>query len=34
VFPFVIHNASLTVLQRFGGRTVVTVVNDTCHLAA
>jgi broad specificity phosphatase PhoE len=34
VFPFVIHNASLTVLQRFGGRTVVTVVNDTCHLAS
>jgi broad specificity phosphatase PhoE len=34
VFPFVIHNASLTVLQRFGGRTVVTLVNDTCHLAS
>jgi broad specificity phosphatase PhoE len=32
VFPFVIHNASLTVLQRFDSRTVVTVVNDTCHL--
>jgi len=33
VFPFVIHNASLTVLQRFDSRTVVTAVNDTCHLA-
>jgi broad specificity phosphatase PhoE len=33
VFPFVIHNASLTVLQRFDSRTVVTMVNDTCHLA-
>jgi len=33
VFPFVIHNASLTVLQRFDRRTVVTAVNDTCHLA-
>jgi broad specificity phosphatase PhoE len=33
VFPFVIHNASLTVLQRFDTRTVVTTVNDTCHLA-
>jgi broad specificity phosphatase PhoE len=33
VFPFVIHNASLTVLQRFDDRTVVTAVNDTCHLA-
>jgi broad specificity phosphatase PhoE len=32
VFPFVIHNASLTVLQRFDSRTVVTAVNDTCHL--
>ena len=33
VFPFVIHNASLTVLQRFDSRTVVTAVNDPCHLA-
>ena len=33
VFPFVIHNASLTVLQRFDSRTVVTAVNDICHLA-
>ena len=33
VFPFVIHNASLTVLQRFDSRTVVRAVNDTCHLA-
>jgi broad specificity phosphatase PhoE len=32
LFPFVIHNASLTVLQRLNGRTVVTAVNDTCHL--
>lgn len=32
LFPFVIHNASLTVLQRLDGRTVVTAVNDTCHL--
>jgi probable phosphoglycerate mutase len=32
IFPFVIHNASLTVLQRWNGRTVVTAVNDTCHL--
>ena len=32
VFPFVIHNASLTVIQRFDARTMVTAVNDTCHL--
>jgi broad specificity phosphatase PhoE len=32
VFPFLIYNASLTILQRFDGRTTVTAVNDTCHL--
>jgi broad specificity phosphatase PhoE len=32
VFPFVINNASLTVLLRLDGRTMVTAVNDTCHL--
>jgi hypothetical protein len=32
VFPFAIYNASLTVVQRYRGRTVVTAVNDTCHL--
>jgi broad specificity phosphatase PhoE len=33
VFPFLIENCSLTVIQRASGRTVVTTVNDTCHLA-
>jgi probable phosphoglycerate mutase len=33
LFPFVIENCSLTVLQRTGTRTVVTAVNDVCHLA-
>lgn len=33
LFPFVIGNASVTVIQRLRGRTVVTRVNDTCHLA-
>jgi len=33
MFPFVIENCSLTVIQRRGPRTVVTAVNDTCHLA-
>jgi broad specificity phosphatase PhoE len=33
LFPFVIGNASLTVVQRTGSRTVVTGVNDTCHLS-
>ena len=33
VFPFLIENCSLTVIQRANGRTVVTTVNDTCHLA-
>jgi len=33
LFPFVIGNASLTVIQRANGRTVVTAVNDTCHLS-
>jgi broad specificity phosphatase PhoE len=32
LFPFVIDNCSLTVLQRAGSRTVVTAVNDVCHL--
>jgi broad specificity phosphatase PhoE len=31
-FPFVIRNASISVLQRSNGRTVVAAVNDTCHL--
>lgn len=33
LFPFVIENCSLTVLQRAGSRTVVTAVNDVCHLS-
>jgi probable phosphoglycerate mutase len=33
LFPFVIENCSLTVLQRTGLRTVVTAVNDVCHLS-
>jgi broad specificity phosphatase PhoE len=33
LFPFVIGNASLTVIQRTGSRTVVAGVNDTCHLS-
>lgn len=33
LFPFVIENCSLTVLQRAGSRTVVTSVNDVCHLS-
>lgn len=33
LFPFVIGNASLTVIQRTGRRTVVAGVNDTCHLS-
>jgi 2,3-bisphosphoglycerate-dependent phosphoglycerate mutase len=33
LFPFLIENASLTVVQRMRGRTVVTAVNDTCHLS-
>ncbi len=32
IFPFLIQNCSLTVIQRANGRTVVTTVNDTCHL--
>jgi broad specificity phosphatase PhoE len=32
IFPFLIENCSLTVIQRANGRTVVTSVNDTCHL--
>jgi broad specificity phosphatase PhoE len=32
-FPFLIENCSLTVIQRTGRRTVVTAVNDTCHLS-
>jgi broad specificity phosphatase PhoE len=32
VFPFLIENCSLTVIQRTSRRTVVTAVNDTCHL--
>jgi len=32
LFPFLIENCSLTVLQRSSERTVVTAVNDTCHL--
>ncbi|MDQ6773433.1 MAG: histidine phosphatase family protein [Candidatus Dormibacteraeota bacterium] len=33
VFPFVIANTSLTSIRSLGGRTVVTRVNDTCHLS-
>lgn len=33
LFPFLIENTSLTVIQRARGRTVVTAVNDTCHLS-
>ena len=33
IFPFLIENCSLTVIQRANGRTVVTTVNDTCHLS-
>ncbi len=33
VFPFLIENCSLTVIQRTARRTVVTTVNDTCHLS-
>lgn len=33
LFPFLIENCSVTVLQRTGVRTVVTAVNDTCHLS-
>ena len=33
LFPFVIENCSLTVLQRTGSRTVVISVNDVCHLS-
>jgi broad specificity phosphatase PhoE len=33
LFPFVIENCSLTSLQRTDGRTVVTSVNDVCHLS-
>jgi probable phosphoglycerate mutase len=33
IFPFLIENCSLTVIQRTERRTVVTTVNDTCHLS-
>ena len=33
LFPFLIENCSLTVIQRTNGRSVVTTVNDTCHLS-
>jgi len=33
LFPFQIENCSLSVIQRSGARTVVTAVNDTCHLS-
>ena len=33
VFPFLIENCSLTVIQRANARAVVTTVNDTCHLS-
>ena len=32
-FPFLIENCSVTVIQRSPRRTVVTAVNDTCHLS-
>jgi hypothetical protein len=33
IFPFLIENCSLTVIQRTSRRTLVTAVNDTCHLS-
>jgi broad specificity phosphatase PhoE len=33
LFPFTIQNCSLTIILRTPRRTVVTAVNDTCHLA-
>ena len=33
IFPFLIENCSLTVIQSANGRSVVTTVNDTCHLS-
>jgi probable phosphoglycerate mutase len=33
VFPFLIENCSVTAIQRTARRTVVTAVNDTCHLS-
>jgi len=33
IFPFLIENGSLTAIQRSARRTVVTAVNDTCHLS-
>lgn len=33
MFPFLIQNCSLTIVQHAGGRRVVTAVNDTCHLS-
>jgi len=33
LFPFLIENGSLTVLQRSGDRLLVTSVNDICHLS-
>lgn len=33
IFPFLIENASLTILQRSAQGMVVTSVNDTCHLS-
>ncbi len=33
IFPFLIENCSVTVIQRTARRTVVTAVNDTCHLS-
>jgi len=33
IFPFLIENCSLTVIQHANGRAVVTKVNDTCHLS-
>lgn len=33
IFPFLIENCSLTVIQSANGRTLVTTVNDTCHLS-
>src|SRR5215471_3617612 len=32
-FPFLIENCSVTVIRRSSRRTVVTAVNDTCHLS-
>lgn len=34
LFPFTIHNASISVLEKRGGRMVIAGVNDVAHLEA